>query len=288
MTGIALRLLLVAAWLALTGWHLAERVLPAWGLAPASDAGAVLAERVGRTLHYAVLWQPPGQEPLRVGQAVASAIADDIGLRLEVALDLADTRFIPAERLLRRSLGGRARAGIRLRATSQLDATLSLRRIELEGSLFGLPARAAGPVTHEGLRLAWEAAGQQGELLIPEVRPERQAGSELALALPRGLRPGQRFTQRLTALDPVRLRPATAEALFTVRQRARLPTAAGELELNEVEMSLGGRRIATLWADAQGTVHRQELADLGLVLDLQRVIDLSTGTTLWPPSPTTP
>ncbi|MCS6970554.1 MAG: hypothetical protein RMM29_09255 [Planctomycetota bacterium] len=281
MLGIAVRLLILAAWLALSGWHVADRLLPAWGLVPASDPASVLAERVGTVQHYAIHWRGSDGGERRIGQCLSSAIADDIGLRLETALEVTDTRGIPAERWLRRALGGRGRHGIRLHLASQLDARLRLRRVEGEGSLFGLAVRGEGEVDGRGLRLRWQAGEASGELLLPEIRPELLAGSDLGFGLPRGLRPGQRFTQRLATIDYLQLRPRLGEAVFSVRGREALATAAGELPLLVVDMELDGRRFATLWADERGIVYRQQLVELPLALSLLRITD-SFGQQRWP------
>ncbi|HAT11195.1 MAG TPA: hypothetical protein DCS97_11535 [Planctomycetes bacterium] len=286
MPGLILRLCILLAWVALTGTHIARHVLPDLGLVPTSDPRSTLAGRIGKVQHYTLLWKPTAVSAAeRVGTCALSALADDVGLRLETELDIANTRFVPGGRLIRRAIGGRMQDGIRLRMAELLDASLRLRGIEVSGQVFGIAFEAEGPVDHRGLDLTWKAASTQGSMLLAEVRPERVAGGDLTAGLPPGLKVGGRFTTRISTLDPVRLRLATREAVFTVMKRAETRTAAGPRDLLEVEMQLDGRLFARLWCDDDGTVHRQELSDLGLALELRRITDAS-GAELWPtPAP---
>jgi hypothetical protein len=286
MTGLLLRLCILLAWVALTGTHIARHVLPDLGLVPTSDPRSTLAGRIGKVQHYNLLWKPTAVSAAeRVGACELSAVADDIGLRLETELDISNTRFVPGGRLLRRAIGGRMQDGIRLRMAELLDAGLRLRGIEVSGQVFGIPFEAEGPVDHRGLDLKWKAASTQGAILLAEVRPERVAGGDLTAGLPPGLKVGGRFTTRISTLDPVRLRLATREAVFNVLGRTSQRTAAGAKDLLEVEMQLDGRRFALLWCDEAGTVYRQELTDLGLALELRRITD-TAGAELWPvPAP---
>lgn len=282
MIGNGIRIALFAAWVALTGWYVVRQVAPDMGLVAESDPKATLAARLNKVQHYVMLWRPqPTHAAQRVGTCSLGATVDDVGVRLETQVDITNTRFLPGERLLRQALDGRARTGIRLRLDEYLDANVRLRRIEVAGNVFGVSFSAEGPVDHRGLHLAWKAAGSGGSQLIPEVRPQRLSGGELAAGLPAGLVVGSRFTTRISSIDPTRMKLATREAVFVATGLSRMRTAAGATELLEVEMSLDGRRTAVLHCDRRGAVHRQELLDAGLILELTHVTD-QFGRRIWP------
>ncbi|MBN8526267.1 MAG: hypothetical protein J0M02_13115 [Planctomycetes bacterium] len=287
MIGNGIRLVLFAAWVMLTGWYVARQVAPDMGLVTESDPKASLAARLNKVQHYVMLWRPqPTHAAQKVGTCSLGATTDDVGVRMETQIDITNTRFLPGERLLRQALDGRARSGVRLRMDELLDANMRLRRVEIAGNVFGTAFNAEGPVDHRGLSLTWTAAGSSGSRLIPEVRPQRLAGGELSAGLPAGLAVGSRFTTRISSIDPARLKLATKEAVFVVTGMAHMRTAAGETDLLEVEMSLDGRRMAVLHSDRRGAVHRQELLDAGIILELTHVTD-QFGRQIWP-APTTP
>ena len=275
MIGNTIRIALLAAWLGMTGWYVARQVLPDLGLAAETDPRATLAARLNK-------WRAqPTHAATQVGTCSMGVFTDDVGVRLETQLDITKTRFLPGETMLRNAIGGTPRSGIRLRLDELLDANMRLRGIDVSGNVFGVPFSAEGPVAHDGLRLTWKAAGSTGTRVIPEVRPERVSSGELTAGLPAGLKPGQRFSTRISTLDPTRLRLATKESLFVVLERSQQRTAAGNADLLEVEMRVEGRRFALLRCDDRGTVHRQELLDAGLILELTEVTD-QFGKRLWP------
>ena len=282
MFGIAIRVAIIAGWLALTGWYVVRQTFPELGMSQQADAKAALAARLGKVQHYTILWKPqPTHAAEKVGTCSLAALNDDVGFRLETQLDLDNTRFLPGERMLRHAMGGTAKAGIRLRLDELLDANMRLRAVEVAGNVFGQSFSAEGPVDHLGLRLTWKAAGTEGTRIIPEVRPERLSGSELSANLPTGLKTGDRFTTRISSLDPTRMRLATKDAVFSVTGSGMQRTAAGMALLLDVEMVVDGRRFALLRCDARGAVHRQELVDAGLILDLTRVTN-QYGREIWP------
>ncbi len=282
MLGNAVRIALLAAWIGMTGWYLVRQVLPDLGLVAESDPRSELATRLNKVQHYALLWRPqPTFAAERVGTCSMGVFTDDVGVRLETQIDITRTRFLPGESMLRQAVGGSARSGIRLRLDEMLDANMRLRAIEIAGNVFSVPFSAEGPVDHTGLRLTWKAAGTSGTRIIPEVRPERVTGGDLTASLPAGLQVGQQFSNRISTLDPTRLRMATKEAVFIVLGRVQHRTAAGNADLLEVEMRLDGRRFAILRCDDRGAVHRQELLDAGLMLDLVHVDD-QFGRQIWP------
>jgi len=288
MLGNLLRIALLAAWIGMMGWYVLHQVLPDLGLVAESDPKIALAARLNRVQHYALLWKPqPTSAAERVGTCSLGVFTDDVGVRLETQLDITRTRFLPGEHMLRRVIGGNSRAGIKLRLDELLDANMRLRGLDVSGSVFGVPFTAEGPVDHGGLRLTWKAAGQSGTRIIPEVRPERVSGGDLTAGLPAGLKPGQQFSNRISTIDPTRLRLATKEAVFVVLEKVQHRTAAGMAELLEVEMRLDGRRFAILRCDQEGTVFRQELLDAGLILDLTQIAD-QFGRQIWPVAATVP
>jgi hypothetical protein len=285
MLGNVVRVAVLSAWIGLTGWYVLRQVLPDLGLVAETDPRVSLAARLDRVQHYSLLWRPqPASAAERVGTCSMGVFTDDVGLRLETQVNITSTRFLPGERMLRQAVGGNATGGIRLRLDEMLDANLRLRAIEVSGSVFDVPFSAEGPVDYAGLNLTWKAAGSSGTRLIPEVRPDRVSGGELAAGLPAGLKPGQQFSTRISTIDPTRLRLATKEAVFLVLGRLQQRTAAGQADLLEVEMRMDGRRFALLRCDDRGLVYRQELLDAGMVLDLTRVAD-QFGEQLWPPPP---
>jgi hypothetical protein len=281
MIGNLVRIAVLAAWIGMTGWYVLRQVLPDLGLATETDSKASVAVRMNRLQHYNLLWRPqPTHAAEMVGTCSMGAFTDDVGVRLETQIEITSTRFLPGERMLREAIGGNSK-GIRLNLDEMLDSNMRLRGIEVAGSVFGVPFSAEGPVDHSGLRLAWKAAGASGTRIIPEVRPDRVTGGELSADLPAGLKVGRSFTTRISTIDPTRLRLATKEAVFIVLGRVPHRTAAGMTDLLEVEMRLDGRRFALLRCDDRGVVHRQDLLDAGLILDLTHITD-QFGKKLWP------
>lgn len=281
-----LRIGIIAVWLLVTGTQAARHLVPGLGLATTTEPGAALAARMGRTHQYALLWQrSPGAAATQVGTCTQTADMDDVGVRLDTVIDITDTAFIPGQVVLRRALGGQRQAGIRLGMTELLDASLRLRGIEVSGQVFGVAFSAEGPVDHRGLDLAWNAGGRSGKTLLAEVRPERTAGADLAVGLPRGLNSGDRFTIPVSSLDAARLRLSSRLAYFTVGSTAVRRTAGGDMALMQVEMEVDGRRFATLWCDGEGTVYRQELSDSGLALELRSIAAGPSRDPLWPARP---
>jgi hypothetical protein len=282
MIGNSIRIVLLGAWIMLTGWYVVRQVAPELGLVRESDTKATLAARLNKVQHYVLLWRPqPTHAAQRIGTCSLGATLDDVGVRLETQIEITNTRFLPGERLLRQALDGTARSGIKLRMDEMLDAGMRLRRVEVAGNVFGVPFSAEGPVDHRGLALTWSAGGSTGSRLVPEVRPQRVAGGELSAGLPAGLTLGARFINRVSTIDPSRLKLATKEAVFVVTGLKPMRTAVGMTNLLEVEMSLGGRRMAILYCDTRGAVHRQELIDAGLILELTHVTD-QFGRQIWP------
>lgn len=281
MIGNLIRLVVLAAWIGMTGWYVLRQVLPDLGLTAETDSKASVAVRMNRVQHYNLLWRAQSTHAAeRVGTCSMGAFNDDVGVRLETQIDITRTRFLPGERMLREAIGGSGK-GIRLRLDEMLDANMRLRGIDVSGNVFGVPFSAEGPVDHNGLRLTWKAAGISGTRIIPEVHPERVTGGELSADLPAGLQVGQNFSTRISTVDPTRLRLATKEAVFIVLGRVPHRTAAGMADLLEVEMRLDGRRFSLLRCDDHGVVHRQDLLDAGLILDLTHVSD-QFGKKLWP------
>lgn len=283
MVGLTLRLVILAAWLFITGAYVAHQL--GLGLAPSSDAGQVLARQLDRTLVYDLAWRPtPAAAWEKSGACRIGARSEDAGVRSSLEITITNQKVIPGAAYIRKMLGavgGQASRSLRLRLEQILDSRMRLKAVEIDGTVFGITFTASGPVDHNGLNLRWKTAGQSGTNLLPDVRPEEVAGSELAAGLPAGLKVGARFTTRFASIDPGRLRLATRNAVFTVLAREKQPTAAGEAELLTVEMRVDDRVIATLWCDDAGTVQRQELADQGLRLELARILD-ETGRELWP------
>jgi len=281
--GNLIRLLVLAAWLAVTGVFVHQRL--GLGHTPAGDPGAVLERRIDRTLVYDLSWRPSQTAAWeRSGSCRVGARNDDAGLRATTEIVITNQRLIPGAQLIKQFLGapgGAASRDIQLRLDQLLDTRMRLRGIELEGRLFGVPFSGKGMVDHRGLQLDWKAADKEGSNLLPDVRDDPVSGGELAAGLPPGLRPGARFTSRISSIDATRLKIATKDAVFIAHERAPGETAGGVKELLEVEMRVDDRLLATLWCDEEGTVYRQVLHDQGLQLELLRITDAS-GKRLWP------
>lgn len=283
--GVIVRAAILLCWIGLTGAHVARYVLPELGLVTQADPAATIAARMERTFQYRLDWRAsPAVAWAKVGTCMVGHASDDVGVRSFTEIDITDTRMIPGVKLIRKALGAVGRGGVRLHIDQLLDSRLRLHAVDVSGQLFGTVFSASGPVDHRGLDLTWKAGGQGGSLLVPEIRPERIAGGELAMGLPAGLRPGGRFSVAITSIDPTRMRLATKTAVFNVTARAPDETAAGPVELCEVEMRVDNRLVARLWCDDTGTVQRQELADQGLRLELTRITD-AEGKQQWPPIP---
>lgn len=279
--GIAIRVVILVAWVGLSGTHLAHHLLPGLGLVPQADSASTMASRLDRTYRYRLNWRPsPAAEWAKVGTCAVGWAGDDVGARTFTEIDVTDTRMIPGVKLIRQAIGATAR-GLRIRIEQLLDSSLRLRSVEVSGQVFGIRIDASGPVDHRGLTLNWKAGGHEGVQVVPEVRPERVSGSELAMGLPPGLKSGARFSTTISTIDPTRMRLATKTAVFSVVGLAPGGTAGGTADLREVEMRVEDRLTARLWCDEAGVVHRQEIADQGLQLSLEGIYDV-LGQKQWP------
>jgi hypothetical protein len=281
--GGVIRLAVVIAWLALFIPHLIKHAAPGLGLGTRDVAGATLAANLGKEYHYDLMRTSGG----RLGAIVLSFERTEQGFQLETDLRLDDLgKLAPGLALLPQMRDQEAR-DVRVKLTELLDAQRKLESLTARGRAFGMDLVADGRVGPDGLRGTYSLAeGSPTPYHLPEIGADAGQGSDLALNLPPGLEPGERFTTRLLSPDYARMRLGATTAVFTALQHESVPTSAGPLALLKVEMQVDARVVSLLWCDDHGTVYRSRQNDGGMELRLTRINEIG-GRILWPPGAAT-
>ncbi len=282
--GTLIRLVLLLAWLALFVPHVVEHAAPGLGLSARDGAAGMLAANVGKEFAYDLVRAP---DEAHLGTCRLGFERAEAGFTLETELRLADlSRLAPGLGLLPQLREARSRE-VRLQLTQRLDARQQLVGISANGRAFGMELNAVGSVEADGLRGTYTFAdGAPTAYHLPEIGRDAGQGSDLALSLPPGLEPGDRFTTRLLSPDYARMRLGATTAVFTAVERESCLTAAGPLQLLKVEMQVDARVMSHLWCDAGGTVYRSRQQAGGMELRLTQIRIIGGGI-LWPPAAAT-
>lgn len=283
--GTLIRLALVLSWLALFIPHVVGHAAPGLGLSARGGSAGMLAANVGKEFAYDLV-RASGE--LRLGTCRLGFLRVEKGFELETELRLDDVgRLAPGLGLLPQLREAKAR-DVRLQLTELLDDQQRLVSISANGRAFGMDLVADGTIAADGLHGTYTfAAGTAMPYHLPEIGGDAGQGSDLALSLPPGLKPGDRFTTRLLSPDYARMRLGATTAVFTAVEQEDIATAAGQLRLLKVEMQVDARLMSHLWCDANGTVYRSRQEAGGLELRLTR-IRVVGGEILWPPEATIP
>lgn len=285
--GALIRLLIVAAWLALFVRHLVTHVAPGFGLEQGHDIGAVLRANVGREFLYDLVQESRSGSPRNIGSSLLSFAREEHGYQLETTLELTDPGQLGPLALLIKSTAD-APKRITLRIAQHLDQELRLTSLNATGALLGITFSADGVMKEHGLEGSWRMdEGPATPITIPGISRDDNQGMDLVISLPPGLKAGDRFTSRLLSPDIANLRIEAKTAIFAALAPESVNTHAGSLLLLRVEMTVDTRAVATLWCDERGTVYRTRQTS-GPTLLLKQVREVG-GDILWPPSePTTP
>jgi hypothetical protein len=268
MTGAALRIALVAAWLAMLGAH-AGRHLGGGGavLAPAFEA------RAGQKLSYAVLVDRGGVERI-VGVCTWGCTSTRGGPRVHAHASLSDASFIPGFSRLAAALGetDERREPLELDLDEEHGPQGAVERLLAEARAFGASATGTAVFAPDGLDLHWSVPGvSDGGSKHPAPRRGEVATALLLGAMPANLRPGQRFALDLLGADPATLAPQARRATFRVGAEVEEATPLGQRLLLPIEEEDPSGHGARLWCDATGLVHRVRSDALGLTLELRAV-----------------
>lgn len=272
MIGTALRVAVIAAWLAAMSSHAARH----WPGASAERAPA-LAERVGQRLTYAVLSQPTAGGPGAAGSArMLGSCAwrcerDGDGLRVIVEAELADIRPLPGFGALARALDldqdGPQPATLALTERYARGGTLDA--VDARAQALGLEGTATLTLSDTGVLVRWDAAGAVGERRFPVTG--NSTAALIIAALPARLRVGDRFAIPVLGGDQAALAPRARAVRFEVVAEEESATALGQRLLLRVEARDDDARGAVWWCDEDGLVHRQRLPAAALVLELRSV-----------------
>jgi hypothetical protein len=283
--GNFIRLVVVIGWLALFIPQVVRHAAPGLGLDSRSAANGMLAANLGRQYSYDLVRT---NGTVRLGTCHLGFERTEQGYQLETKLDLDDLgKLAPGLSLLPQLRDASARE-VQLTLIELLDEQQHLKSLAAHGRAFGLNLKADGTIGIDGLRGTYtlgEAAAAPFHL--PEIGTDAGQGSDLALNLPPGLKPGDRFTTRLLSPDYANMKLSATTAIFTALQRESISTASGPLGLLKVEMQVDSRVISQLWCDANGTVYRSRQQDGGMELRLTK-IQVIGGEIMWPQRSTTP
>jgi hypothetical protein len=278
--GALIRLLIVAAWLALFTRHLVSHAAPGLGLAAGHDLGAVLRANLGREFLYDLVQESRTAAPRQLGSSRLAFAREERGYQLETALELNDPGQLAALALLLKGGAGAPRR-ITLRIVQHLDQELRLVALNADGAFFGTAFSAEGTVDEHGISGSWRLEdGPATPLAVPGIGSDDNQGMDLVITLPPGLKTGDRFASRLLSPDVANLRLVAKTAVFTALGLETVATRAGERALLAVGMSVDGRAVASLWCDEHGTVYRTRQAG-GPTLLLRQVREVG-GDILWP------
>lgn len=281
--GSVIRLAVVVGWLALFVPHIMRHAAPGLGLSARDNAGGMLAANLGKEYLYDLIRSTGG----RLGTCRLSFQQVEQGFELETELRLDDLgKLAPGLALLPqlREAGSRE---VRVLLSEMLDPGQRLVSLTASGRAFGMDLLADGRIGVDGLRGTYTfAENPPTPYHLPEIGADAGQGSDLALNLPPGLEPGDRFTTRLLSPDYARMRLGATTAVFTALQHESLSTIAGPRALLKVEMQVDARVVSFLWCDAGGTVYRSRQQDGGMELRLMQIREVG-GRILWPPQAAT-
>jgi hypothetical protein len=281
--GTLIRLVVVVGWLALFVPHLVRHVAPGLGLNARDNAGGMLAANLGKEYLYDLVRSTGG----RLGTCRLSFQRVEQGFELETELRLDDLgKLAPGLGLLPQLREATTRE-VRLLLSEMLDPAQRLVSLSASGRAFGMELVADGRIGADGLRGTYTMAeNAPTPYHLPEVGADAGQGSDLALNLPPGLEPGERFTTRLLSPDYARMRLSATTAVFTALAHESVSTIAGPRALLKVEMQVEARVMSYVWCDDQGTVYRSRQQDGGMELRLMQIREVG-GKILWPPGAAT-
>lgn len=281
--GTVIRLVVVVGWFAVFVPHVVRHAAPGLGLSARDDATGMMAANLGKEYHYDLVRATGG----RLGTCRLSFQQIEQGFELETELRLDDLGKLAPGLGLLPQLREAASREVRLQLTQLLDNGQHLTSLAASGRAFGMEIIADGKIGADGLRGSYTLDEHQPTTYhLPEIGADAGQGSDLALNLPPGLEPGDRFTTRLLSPDYTRMRLSATTAIFTALEHESLSTLAGPRALLKVEMQADARVVSHLWCDGNGTVYRSRQQDGGMELRLKQINEVG-GRILWPPQAAT-
>lgn len=283
--GNLIRLVVVIGWLALFIPQVVRHAAPGLGLDDRGGASGMLAANLGKEYTYDLV---RANGNLRLGTCSLSFERAEQGFTLQTILTLDDLGKLAPGLSLLPQLRDAGTRFVYLSLTEVLDQQQHLKSLKANGRAFGLELLVDGAIGVDGLRGTYTLGETApAPYHLPEIGKDAGQGSDIALNLPPGLEPGDRFTTRLLSPDYANMKLTATTAVFTAQQLEPVLTANGSRTLLKVEMQVDARVISHLWCDANGTVYRSRQQDGGMELRLTR-INVVGGEILWPPNPVTP
>jgi hypothetical protein len=281
--GSVIRLAVVVGWLALFVPHIVRYAAPGLGLTARDNAGGMLAANLGKVYLYELIRSTGG----KLGTCRLSFERMEQGFKLETELRLDDLgRLAPGLALLPQLREAGARE-VRILLSELLDGDQHLKSLTASGRALGMDLFADGRIGPDGLRGTYTFGdGIPATYHLPDIGADAGQGSDLALNLPPGLQPGDRFTTRLLSPDYAKMRLTATTAVFTALAHESLSTVAGARALLKVEMQVDALVVSHLWCDGNGTVYRSRQQDGGMELRLMQIREVG-GRILWPPGAAT-
>ena len=282
--GNVIRLALVIAWLALFIPHVVHHVAPGLGLSQRGNVATMLSVNLGREFLYDIV-RDNAAGPL--GTCRMSFMRAENGFEFETELRFSDLNFLAPGIALLPQMREQSIRAVRLQITELLDAQQHLLSLTANGSAFGMQLTAEGTIEADGLHGTYTLANDGPiPFHLPEVGQDAGQGSDLAMNLPPGLEPGDRFTTRLLTPDLARMKLGATTAIFTAIAQEKCFTVAGERDLLKVDMHIDARLMSTLWCDENGVVYRSRQQNGRMEMRLTQIRVLG-GDILWPPESAT-
>lgn len=282
--GNFIRLALVIAWLALFIPHVVHHVAPGLGLSQRGNAETLLSVNLGREFHYDIV---RGNTSGRLGTCRMSFMRVEKGFESETELHFSDLNSIAPGIALLPQMREQSVRAVRLQLTELLDAQQHLLSLTANGLAFGKELTAEGTIAADGLHGTYSFDHAESvPFHLPEVGQDAGHGSDLAMNLPPGLKPGDRFTTRLLTPDIAHMKLSAITAFFNAIALEKCATVAGERSLLKVDMQVDDRLMSTLWCDENGVVYRSRQQNGSMEMQLTQ-IRMIGGDILWPPESAT-
>ena len=282
--GNFIRLALVIAWLALFIPHVVHHVAPGLGLSQRGNAETILSVNLGREFYYDIVRDNTSG---RLGTCRMSFMRVEKGFESETELHYSDLNSIAPGIAWLPQMREQSVRAVRLQLTELLDAQQHLLSLTANGQAFGKELTAEGNIAADGLHGTYSFDHAESvPFHLPEVGQDAGQGSDLAMNLPPGLKPGDRFTTRLLTPDIAHMKLSATTAIFNAIALEKCATVAGERSLLKVDMQVDDRLMSTLWCDEYGVVYRSRQQNGSMEMQLTQ-IRMIGGDILWPPESAT-
>lgn len=283
-----IRIAIVASWLVLFGSHALHYALPDLGLQDRHDFAAVVNANLDRSFTYVLVPEPYTQSAHPLGTCTLSLERDESHFLLKTDMQFTDHSFdAMVDVLLPPITAAKHDKRLTLSISESLDEHLHLDTVQAQVNAHGHTITASGKVSDTGLAGTYEIdASGPTPFVLPEITPVTTQGLDVAISLPPGLKPGERFSSHMVNPDLLKLSAHRTVAVFQAKSHETIRTWHGDMNLLRVDMEVDGKPYSSLWCDSRGTVYRSVQNGSRMALMLDSTSDLAhDGRILWPVSP---